>query len=183
MNPITHLLLGWTVAETDSLSRRERAIVTLAAVAPDLDGAGILLDFATGRHPGAGAYAAYHHVLGHNLAAACGVALLACALAKRRFVCASLAFFSFHLHLLGDLVGSAGPGGSLWSLAYFYPFSSRRVVWQGQWELNAWPNLLVTLLLIALTLVIAVRRGRTPLELVSRRADASVVATLRARFS
>ena len=63
MNPITHLLVGWTVAQTAFLSRRERAIVTLAGVAPDLDGAGILLDFATGRHPGAGAYAAYHHVI------------------------------------------------------------------------------------------------------------------------
>jgi len=34
MNPITHFLLGWTVANADvSLSRRERAAVTLAGVA------------------------------------------------------------------------------------------------------------------------------------------------------
>jgi hypothetical protein len=182
VNPITHLLVGWTVAQSATLSRRERAIVTLSGVVPDLDGAGILLDFASGRHPSMGAYATYHHVLGHNLTAGCLVALLAFALAKRRLVCASLAFLSFHLHLLGDLVGSAGPGGSLWSLAYLYPFSSQMSVWQGQWELNAWPNLLFTLLLLWIAGVIAVRRGQTPLELVSTRADAAVVAALRARF-
>ena len=49
MNPITHLLVGWSVAESAALSRRDRALVAIAGVAPDVDGAGILLDFATGR--------------------------------------------------------------------------------------------------------------------------------------
>jgi len=182
VNPITHLLVGWTVAQSAKLSRRERALVTLAGVTPDLDGMGILLDFAAGRHPAAGAYATYHHVLAHNLAAGVLMALLAFALARRRWVCAALGFVSFHLHLLGDLVGSAGPGGSIWTLAYLHPFSDRAFAWQGQWELNAWPNLLVTLVLLAVALWVAIRRGRTPLELVSPRADAAVVAALRARF-
>ncbi len=182
MNPITHGLLGWTVAQAGDLSRRERAMVTLAAVAPDLDGMGILLDFAAGRHPSVGAYGAYHHVIAHNLAAGCVLALLAFALARRRWVCAGLTFLSFHLHLLGDLVGSAGPGGSLWSLTYLYPFSPHRFVWEGQWELNALPNVLVTVVLLAVCIAIAVRRGRTPLEMLSPRADAAVVSALRARL-
>jgi inner membrane protein len=183
MNPFTHLLIGWSVAESAPLSRRERALVTFAGVAPDLDGAGILLDLASGRYPGVGAYAAYHHVLAHNLLAGCGLALLAGGLARRRWLTAGLALLAFHLHLLGDLVGSGGPGGSLWSLAYLYPFSSRAFVWQGQWELNAWPNLLATALLLGWIGAVALRRGRTPLELVSRRADASLVGVLRARCS
>jgi hypothetical protein len=183
VNPVTHLLVGWTLAESAPLGRRDRALVTFAGIAPDLDGAGILLDWAVGRHPGIGAYASYHHVLAHNLPAACALALLTLGLARRRWLAAGLAFLAFHLHLLGDLVGSAGPGGSLWSLAYLYPFSSRAFVWPGQWELNAWPNLLVTALLLLWAGVAAVRRGRTPLEVVSRRADARVVAALRARFS
>jgi hypothetical protein len=183
MSPITHLLIGWTLAESAALERRDRALVTLAGVVPDLDGAGILVDFATGRHPAVGAYTAYHHVLGHNLPAAIAFTGLVFCCARRRLVCAALSFLAFHLHLLGDLVGSAGPGGSLWTLAYLYPFSDRAFVWDGQWELNAWPNLLVTVVLLALIGVWAVRRGRTPVELVSPRADAAVVRALRARFA
>jgi hypothetical protein len=183
LSPFTHLLLGWTVAESVPLSRRDRGLVTLAAVIPDLDGAGILVDFATGTDPVGGLYTDYHHVLGHNLPAALIVSALAFAVANRRTLCAALVFVSFHLHLLGDLVGSAGPGGSIWSIAYLYPFSDQAFAWQGQWELNAWPNLLTTAVLLGVTLVLAVRRGRTPVELVSERADAAVVGALRERFA
>ena len=182
MNPVTHLLIGWTLAEASLAARRDRALVTLAGIAPDIDGAGILVDLASGQHPSAGAYATYHHVFAHNLAAGIAVALAVFALARRRAACAALALLAFHLHLLGDLVGSAGPGGSLWTLSYLYPFSPRTFVWQGQWELNAWPNLLVTALLLVAAGAAALRRGRSPLELVSLRADAALVAALRRRF-
>jgi hypothetical protein len=182
VNPITHLLVGWTVAEPILAARRDRALVALAGLAPDVDGAGILLDLASGRHPSAGAYATYHHVLAHNLAAGALVALVATALATRRAACGALALVAFHLHLLGDLVGSGGPGGSLWTLTYLYPFSDQTFVWPGQWELNAWPNLLITALLLVAAGIAAVRRGRSPLELASLRADTALVAALRSRF-
>jgi len=44
MSPITHFLLGWIVANTDRLNRRERALVTVAGVIPDLDGAGVVAE-------------------------------------------------------------------------------------------------------------------------------------------
>jgi len=183
MNPITHLLVGWGTAELAPLPRRDRALVALAGVLPDFDGAGILVDFATGTAPSAGLYAQYHHVLGHNLAAALVVSGLAFAWAERRALCAALVCLAFHLHLLGDLVGSAGPGRSIWTLSYLYPFDDRSFAWQGQWELNAWPNIAITLALLGILGVLAVRRGRSPVELVSTRADAAVVASLRTRFS
>jgi len=152
-------------------------------VLPDFDGLGIVFDLARGTHPAMGLYAEYHHVLGHNLAAALIASALAFAVARRRALCAALVCLSFHLHLLGDLVGSAGPERSIWTLSYLYPFSDRAFAWQGQWELNAWPNILVTVVLLAVIAVLAVRRGRTPVELVSTRADAAVVAALRGRFA
>ncbi len=183
MSPITHLLLGWTTGELAELSRRDRGLVTLAGVLPDFDGLGIVVDLARGTHPAVGLYAEYHHVLGHNLAAAAIAGAFALAVAHRRALCAALVFLSFHLHLLGDLVGSAGPERSIWTLSYLWPFSDQAFAWQGQWELNAWPNILVTVLLLALILALGVRRGRTPVELVSLRADAAVVDTLRRRFA
>jgi hypothetical protein len=56
------------------------------------------------------------------------------------------------------------------------------ITWSGQWVLNAWPNILLTVALLALVLTRAVRRGYSPLGLVSRRADTVLVSTLRARF-
>ena len=47
MSPITHLLIGWTVATATRLNRRERAAVTLAGGLPDLDGLGIVAEILT----------------------------------------------------------------------------------------------------------------------------------------
>lgn len=46
MNPITHGLVGWCLAETvPGLGLRERSVIVAAAVAPDLDGLGIVPEF------------------------------------------------------------------------------------------------------------------------------------------
>ena len=41
MNPVTHLLVGWTVANASGLEkRRDRFLVSVAGIIPDLDGLG-----------------------------------------------------------------------------------------------------------------------------------------------
>ena len=184
MNPITHFLTGWAVANAAELDRRDRALVAVAGIAPDVDGLGIVVDFATAatRHPTEW-WGSYHHVIGHNLAAGCLVAGVALALAHRKARTAALAFVSFHLHLLGDLIGSRGPDGYRWPIPYLEPFSDAwQWTWSGQWALNAWPNFTITASLLALTFYCAWRRGFSPLELVSTRADRAFVDTLRLRF-
>jgi len=90
---------------------------------------------------------------------------------------------AFHLHLLGDLVGSRGPDGYQWPIPYLYPFSAQwTLAWPGQWELNAWPNILITALVLGITLYLAWKRGCSPLEMVSLKADAAFVTGLRKRF-
>lgn len=184
MNPVTHLLVGWATANTARLERRDRALVTLAGVAPDLDGLGIIADFATaGSANPTGWWGSYHHVLGHNLGAVLLVTMLAFAASKRRAVTAFLVCVAFHLHLLGDIVGSRGPDAYQWPIPYLLPFSnSWQIVWSGQWTLNAWPNFALTAALLAVTLYLAWRRGYSPLELGSARADRAFVAALRGRF-
>ena len=62
MNPVTHFLTGWVVANVDDLERRDRAIVTLAAVIPDVDGLGILMNIASkDQEMGLYLYGQYHH--------------------------------------------------------------------------------------------------------------------------
>ena len=105
-------------------------------------------------------------------------------MATRKWKTAGLAFLAFHLHLLCDLVGSRGLEGYTWPIPYLRPFSDRwQWNWQGQWPLNSWQNLAVTILLLLLTLVIVQKYGRSPVEMFSLRADRAVVAAIRSRFS
>jgi inner membrane protein len=94
-----------------------------------------------------------------------------------------LALVSFHLHLFEDLMGSRGPDGDQWPIPYLKPFSSTpQLTWQGQWQLNAWPNILITVVLLLITLWLAWRRGFSPLEMISSKLDRGFVGALRRRF-
>jgi len=185
MSPITHFLIGWSVACSAPLSTRERGAVAIAGVAADLDGLGAIPELATrgSEHPLLW-FSTYHHVLGHNLGAALVVVAVVFLVAIRhRLLTAALAAVAFHLHLLGDIVGGRGPDGYEWPIPYLLPFSdSWQLAWDRQWALNAWPNFVVTGLALAFSFYVAWKHGRSPLELVSTRANAVLVTTLRDRF-
>jgi hypothetical protein len=167
LNPIVHAELSWLVAQ-GLPERRDRIVVTVAGVLPDLDGLSLL--------GGVEAYSRWHHLLTHGLVAAsvCGVV----ALAWRRPAVGALAFLAFHLHLLCDLLGS-GPG---WPIYYLWPMSRLEVMWSGQWNLASWQNSVIGMAATALCLACALWTKRTPVELFSLKTDAKVVAALRARF-
>jgi membrane-bound metal-dependent hydrolase YbcI (DUF457 family) len=184
MNPVEHLLISWATANAVPLDRRDRAMVTLAGVVPDLDGFGIIPELATrGTAHELYWWTDYHHVLGHNLGFALVVTLLAAFLGHARLRASLLAFISVHLHLLGDILGARGPDGYQWPIPYLLPFSNRwQWSWSGQWALNSWQNFAITIPLLAWTLWLAWKRGRSPLELVSSRANEALVRALRERF-
>jgi hypothetical protein len=184
MNPVTHFLTGWALANcVPSLERRERAMVALACVIPDVDGLGAVVDLATrnSAHPTEW-FSRYHHHL-HSLPFAILVAAVCFVLARQQWVTALLALLSFHLHLFEDVLGARGPDGYQWPIPYLAPFSqSIQIMWSGEWALNAWPNFAITIGLLVLTFFLASKRGFSPLEMISQSADRKFVATLRARF-
>ncbi len=200
MSPVTHLLASWLVASATPLSRREKAAVVCAGLAPDLDGLGIIPELLTrnSSHPLLW-FSQYHHTL-HTLAFALVIAIaawLCSSLAGFTFgpsiqkptppikpwTTALLAFLSFHLHLFCDLIGSRGPDGYQWPIPYLSPFSARlQLTWHGQWPLNGWENLLITCFFLMCTLWIAIQIGQSPLELLSTGSNDAVVRTLRHRF-
>lgn len=47
MSPVTHFLSGWVLANCAKLDRKDRALVTLACVIPDIDGLGIIPEILT----------------------------------------------------------------------------------------------------------------------------------------
>jgi inner membrane protein len=183
---VTHLLAGWALAEQAKVDKRDKAIVAWASVAPDLDGIGLPVDWAA-RAFGheLGLYEAYHHLVLHGLPAALLLTLLSLPFLRQRWPAALLVFISFHLHILFDLAGSAGGNGgadNIWPVHYFYPFSDTAIAWSGQWPLTSWQNTTLTVALLLYGLYRAARHGSSPLGLFSARADAALVATLRARF-
>lgn len=185
MSPVTHFFIGWAVANAAKLEKRERVMVAVAGIAPDIDGLGIIAELLTkdSERPLLW-WSEYHHVLGHNLGLCLLCAGLGFAFSRQRWKTAALIALSFHLHLLGDIVGARGPDGDQWPIPYLLPFSDAwHLSWPGQWGLNAWPNVVITASLIGLALYWAWKRGVTPLEMVSDRADRIVVATIRNRFS
>ena len=177
MNPVTHALTGWVLGQSAVHERRDIALITAGTLLPDLDGLGIIAEKLTAgsAHPLLW-YTEFHHRLGHNLLAGllCGFAVWAAARDRAR--AAFLAVFGFHLHLLEDILGSGGPDGERWTIPYLLPFRSDFVIdWTGQWPIEAWPNLLLTFLLLAATLWLARTHGFSPMGLLSSRADAALV--------
>jgi hypothetical protein len=185
MAPGTHALIGWWTANVLPLSRRDRLLIFMGGVLPDLDGLGLFVS----DH----AYLTYHHVLFHNLLGCVVWTALTVAAAKDRLRCAALAALNWHLHLACDYFGSRGPWDiPPWVLPYLFPVVGH---WSGgefvgpvwyynpwQWPLNAWPNTLATLAGIVGWVYIAVRLDRTWFEFVWRRFDAEVCRMLRKWF-
>jgi inner membrane protein len=184
MSPVTHLLIGWLTANAADLNRRDRAIVTVAGIIPDLDGAGIIAEILTRNSAKPLTWwSDYHHVLGHNVGFCLAVIVIALLLASQKWKTALLVAVSFHLHLLCDLIGARGPDLHQWPIPYLLPFSSAwQWTWSGQWALNAWPNMLITVVALSVTLWLAWKRGCSPLEMFSSKADGVLVSTLRQRF-
>jgi hypothetical protein len=186
MNPITHLLASWTLADNAVGDRRDRNLITWAGVLPDLDGMGAVADLGQTLlgHGGSWHYTAYHHQLLHGLIGALVLPAILAAWGVRRLKVFLFGFVAAHVHLLCDLVGSRGPTAEdIWPLWYLAPILDRPVfLWQGQWALNAWPNVLFTLVLLGYVLWAAVSRGHSVVGIVSAKADARVVETLRVRW-
>ena len=160
MSPVTHFLAGWLIANADGFNRRERAAITLASVAPDVDGLGIIPELLTrhSAHP-LNWFSQYHHLLGHNLLFGLLVAGASVLLTTKKLKTALFVLASFHLHLLCDLIGSRGPEGESWPIPYLIPFSQAwQWSWSGQWALNAWPNFVITAVFLIATLYLAWQR-------------------------
>lgn len=185
MNPITHFLTSWVVANCADLEKRERVAVTVAGVIPDIDGLGIVAEKLTAHWERPLLWwSDYHHVLTHNLGFGLFVGATCFAVAKNRVKTAGLALLAFHLHLIGDLVGARGPEGYQWPIPYLEPFSDAwQLVWAGQWYLTSWQNFMITAIAIGITIYLAYKKGYSPLEMISEKTDRVFVKAVRKRVA
>jgi hypothetical protein len=170
MHVPTHILSGWCAASLLRLTPGERLGAMIAASAADIDGVSIVF--------GEGAYQAYHHLLGHNLLWALAVPVGLSAFATHKVKAFVLYLSLAHLHLVMDYFGS----GPYWPIYYLWPFNgSFYFINKHGWPFTSWQNTTVAAALLAWTILIAYRQGRTPIELIAPRLDRSFVQWLRRR--
>ncbi|MHC4821101.1 MAG: metal-dependent hydrolase [Planctomycetota bacterium] len=174
-----HLFLSYLLPGTSLRERRDRVIVTLAGLGPDVD-APILLAM------GEDAFVKYHHDWTHHLAGAFAAFGLALLFGKKRWACAGWAAAAWCLHLLLDMIGAGdrSPGHPFeYRLPLFWPFGGREFEpFAFAWPLNSWQNAAIMVAAIVAMGWMGVRHRRTVLEVLSPRADRAVVTVLLRRF-
>jgi inner membrane protein len=175
VNPITHFLAGWVGLEKFVPSMRDKGLIAVAGVLPDIDGLGIGVDVATRALglPPSDLYQQYHRMLAHGLPAALVFSVLLACFARRPRSVFAFALVAVHLHFLCDIVGSRGSTASdLWSIYYFAPVAlSPELFWSGQWPLVGWQNTAITAILLFAVLLRSAVSGYSPVGLVSAKGD------------
>ena len=168
MHVQTHILSGWCAANALPCTPRQRLVAMAAAAAPDVDGISVVF--------GQAAYWRYHHTFGHNLWFALLVGVAAAAWARPAWgtFLLAVAMVHLHLHLYMDYWGS----GADWHIHYLWPMTNP--VWRNPaaWAFFSWQNIVCFAALLLWTVVIAVRRGRTPLEWIMPNLDRELVGLL-----
>ena len=174
-------MISWLSSNLIEINVRERTIITVSGLAPDLDGFGLIVDPIL-RVFGytANYWGNYHHAL-HNLGFCLLLTVAGYFLARvEKLMVACFVFVVFHIHLLSDLVGSRGPDGYQWPIPYLKPFSNdANLTWHYQWELNAWPNIFIGVVLLVTVGAFAKRTGKSPFEIVSPRANEAFVGLVK----
>jgi hypothetical protein len=179
MNIITHALTGWCLGRQVSEQPADASLIFFASVIPDIDSLGIIADLYTGSE--AIWFSRLHHKLGHNIFLALAFLPLLWYLA-RNWRIVGWCVFAFHFHLFCDIVGARGPDGYQWPVFYVFPLNDYALSWQGQWEINAWPNIAFTIFLLLVFLWQSARTGFSPLGFFSEKADRAFVFTLKKWF-
>lgn len=139
----------------------------IAAAASDVDGLGILF--------GENAYWNWHHTFGHSLLFALIAGSVLAAFTPPRLASFLLYVAMVHLHLLLDFFGS----GCDWPIPYLWPTHALRLINPYSWNLYSWQNLSFFAGFLIWTIWIALRQGRTPLEVLMPGLDQKIVRALR----
>ena len=159
---------GWCFANLFRLTARERLYCMVAASAADVDG----ISYVFGQE----AYWNWHHVAGHNLPFAIALSAVLATFSTHRVKSFFLYLLLAHVHLVLDYFGS-GPN---WPIFYLWPFARWSIKNPHAWEFFSWQNITAAAVLLGWTTLIAIRQGRTPVELLTPDLDRRMVAFARA---
>ena len=162
MNFGGHLLTGWALSQAGDFTRTEQRVITLMAIAPDVDGLAILLP---------GTFEEWHRTFGHNIFFGLGFPLLSLLIARhgRRVLLLTFSYLAMFSHFLLDLFVTGW-----WALYPLWPVSDWMILMSLYIPEPVMKyHLQITLFasLVVLAVVLYRKRGRSPFSLVSDRFD------------
>ena len=185
MSPAAHFIGSWLVGVAMADNPRDRRLITLAGMLPDVDGLGMVADVAraaiSGQELNFEYYHRFHHLWCHGWPAALVFTGVLVGFARKRWRVAAGCLIAFHLHLLCDLLGSRGPStADLWPICYSEPLF-RHPIWflKSQWRLDGWQNAVIFLGLLGLALWVTISRGVSFAEMFGSRVDRIFVGVVR----
>jgi len=162
MNFGGHLLTGWALSQAREFNRNEQRVITLMAIAPDIDGLAILLP---------GTFEEWHRTFGHNVFFGLSVPLLGWFIASpaRRVLLLTFSYLAMLSHFLLDLVVTGW-----WALYPLWPISDWMILMSlyiPEPIMKYHLQITLFILLVALTVYLYRKKGRSPFSLVSDRFD------------
>lgn len=183
MHGPSHLLISWFGAEAAGVaSPRERRIVALSGLAPDVDvlaylGGIVYFGFDKElalEHVWQVVHHRYTHGLGFALLTGCITFLIASRgtqMGQRDYQRAAgvalLSMAASMVHVFCDVVG----GGPNWPVYPIWPFTDLAWAVDWSWTLAEWPNTVILFLCLAGMMLYAKKSGRSPLESINYKLD------------
>ncbi len=164
MSPIIHLITAWLIAMFFAIELKERRIVVLAGIIPDIDGAFILFNFE--------AYLEYHHTFGHSYVFGIPFILITAFLfldnIKLKLKVSLIALLGFTSHLVLDMIGSDWPVSLLYPLSRegycIFPSIPNEIIY---WVINP----VYAIIVVSLMAWIIYKKERSPIEFISQKFD------------
>lgn len=162
MNFGGHLLTGWALSQAGEFNRNEQRVIALMAIAPDIDGLAILLP---------GTFEEWHRTFGHNVFFGLAVPLLSLFIASpgRRVFLLTFSYLAMLSHFLLDLFVTGW-----WALYPLWPVSDWMILMSlyiPEPIMKYHIQITLFVLLVALTVFLYRRNGRSPFSLISERFD------------
>jgi hypothetical protein len=164
MTPVIHLIAAWLIAMAFAIELKERRIVVLAGIIPDIDAVFILFDF--------DAYIKYHHTFGHSYVFGIPFVFITPFLfldnLKSKLKVSLIALLGFTSHLVLDIIGSD------WPVSLFYPMFSEGYCitpWVSN-EIIYWViNPVFAIIIVSLMALVIFKKESSPIEFISQKFD------------
>ncbi len=167
MDPVVHGMLAWLFAIIFIRDVRDRRLVVIAGVIPDIDGIYILYSTEL--------FYLYHHTWGHSFIFALPVAIFLALFGREKRQVFLGALGAFSVHLISDYFGSN------WNIPPLWPISDREytsATYLSDHVIYDIINPVVTVAALICILIIAYRKEISPIEFISTKLDKKIVGML-----